>query len=54
MKVGVEQDAAAPGAAAALLDGLARCGHPVVPVFIADQGVDTALCSTRWPWAWPG
>jgi uncharacterized protein (UPF0264 family) len=39
VKVGVEPDAQAP----LLLDVLARCGAPVVPVLIADQGVPTAL-----------
>jgi uncharacterized protein (UPF0264 family) len=29
--------------ACALLDALARCGPAVVPVFIADRGIDTAL-----------
>jgi len=39
VKVGVEPDAQARS----LLDALARCGAPVVPVLIADQGVEMAL-----------
>lgn len=39
VKVGVEREPQA----AAVLDGLDRCGHPVVPVFIADRGIDFAL-----------
>jgi uncharacterized protein (UPF0264 family) len=39
VKVGVTRDRAA----SAVLDGLARCGAPVVPVFIADRGLDEAL-----------
>lgn len=38
VKVGITRT---PGAAA-VLDALAGCGLPVVPVFIADQGVDSA------------
>jgi len=36
VKVGIERD---PGAGAVLL-ALAHCGRPVVPVFIADRGLD--------------
>jgi uncharacterized protein (UPF0264 family) len=36
VKVGIERD---PGAGAVLL-ALAKCGRPVVPVFIADRGLD--------------
>ena len=36
VKVGIER---APGAGAVLL-ALASCGRPVVPVFIADRGLD--------------
>ena len=39
VKVGIEAGAAA----SAVLEGLARCGKPVVPVFIADRGLDDAL-----------
>jgi uncharacterized protein (UPF0264 family) len=39
VKVGVTRDRAA----SAVLDGLARCDAPVVPVFIADRGLDEAL-----------
>jgi (5-formylfuran-3-yl)methyl phosphate synthase len=39
VKVGIERD---PGAAAVLV-WLAQCGHPVVPVFIADRGLDDEL-----------
>ena len=39
VKVGVTRD---PGASA-VLDGLAHCGAAVVPVFIADRGLDDAL-----------
>jgi uncharacterized protein (UPF0264 family) len=38
VKVGVEGDDGPP-----LLDALARCGAPVVPVLIADRGVDFGL-----------
>lgn len=39
VKVGIERDAAA----ASVIDALAGCGWPVVPVFIADRGLDDAL-----------
>lgn len=39
VKVGIERDPAAQ----AVLDDLARCGHAVVPVFVADRGLDMAL-----------
>ena len=39
VKVGIERDAAAP----AVLDALAACGRAIVPVFIADRGLDTHL-----------
>lgn len=39
VKVGVEPDAQSQS----LLDALARCGAPVVPVLIADQGVHMTL-----------
>jgi uncharacterized protein (UPF0264 family) len=41
VKVGIE--AVAP--ALDVLDALARCGRPVVPVFIADRGLDHALAA---------
>jgi (5-formylfuran-3-yl)methyl phosphate synthase len=39
VKVGIEAGEAAPE----VLDALAHCGVPVVPVFIADRGLDPAL-----------
>ena len=39
VKVGIERDPLSRE----LLDALARCGRPVVPVFIADRGLDAAL-----------
>ena len=39
VKVGITRDPMA----GAVLDGLARCGAAVVPVFIADRGLDGAL-----------
>jgi len=39
VKVGIDRDPAA----SAVLDWLAACGWPVVPVFIADRGLDEAL-----------
>jgi len=39
VKVGIEPGEAAPE----VLDALAHCGRPVVPVFIADRGLDPAL-----------
>lgn len=39
VKVGIQDEAGAAG----VLRALAGCGHPVVPVFIADRGVDPAL-----------
>lgn len=39
VKVGVERGPAAP----ALLQALAGCGRAVVPVFVADRGLDAAL-----------
>jgi uncharacterized protein (UPF0264 family) len=39
VKVGIDHDAGA----SALLCALATCGRPVVPVFIADRGVDAGL-----------
>ena len=47
VKVGIERDAGA----AAVIDALAGCTWPVVPVFIADRGLDDALveraCAAR-------
>lgn len=49
VKVGIER---APGAGA-VLDALATCGPAVVPVFIADRGLDAALlrraCDSSFP-----
>jgi uncharacterized protein (UPF0264 family) len=39
VKVGIEATAAAP----AVLEWLGCCGNPVIPVFIADRGLDEAL-----------
>lgn len=39
VKVGIEAEAAASN----VLDALAHCGKPVVPVFIADRGLNDAL-----------
>lgn len=39
VKVGIESGAGA----SEVLDALAACGRPVVPVFIADRGLDAAL-----------
>jgi uncharacterized protein (UPF0264 family) len=39
VKVGITRDAGAGG----VLDGLAHCGAAVVPVFIADRGLDEML-----------
>lgn len=39
VKVGIERTVGV----AALIDALAACGRPVVPVFIADRGLDDAL-----------
>ena len=39
VKVGIERDPQA----FAVLDALAACGRPVVPVFVADHGLDAAL-----------
>lgn len=41
VKVGV--DGVSPGASQALLQRLAACGSPIVPVLIADRGIDAAL-----------
>ncbi len=47
VKVGIERGAAA----ATVIDALAGCGRPVVPVFIADRGLDDDLlaqaCAVR-------
>ncbi|WP_348751662.1 (5-formylfuran-3-yl)methyl phosphate synthase [uncultured Aquincola sp.] len=42
VKVGIPRTAEAAPALAAL-DALAGCGHAIVPVFIADQGLDSAV-----------
>ena len=50
VKVGIER---APGAREVLL-ALARCGRPVVPVFIADRGLDEALVAQALALGFPG
>jgi uncharacterized protein (UPF0264 family) len=50
VKVGIER---APGAAG-LLDALAACGQAVVPVFIADRGLDPALVDQACRLGFPG
>ncbi|MFZ2651960.1 MAG: (5-formylfuran-3-yl)methyl phosphate synthase [Burkholderiaceae bacterium] len=50
VKVGIEADPAAPG----LLEWLAGCGRPVVPVFIADRGLDDALVARAVALGFPG
>jgi uncharacterized protein (UPF0264 family) len=49
VKVGIERDSRAP----AVLDALAASGWPIVPVFIADRGLDMAhvahACALRFP-----
>ena len=51
VKVGIDSRAH-PEAVVALLDGLARCGTPIVPVLIADDGIDGALVEAAlWPHA---
>lgn len=43
VKVGLWPSRDAPAAGAALLDALAGCGAPIVPVLVVDEGLDTAL-----------
>lgn len=50
VKVGIER---APGADE-VLAALARCGRPVVPVFIADRGLDEALVARALALGFPG
>ena len=50
VKVGIERDAHAR----ALLDRLAASAHKVVPVFIADRGLDTALIAHAASLTFPG
>lgn len=50
VKVGIER---APGASE-VLAALARCGRPVVPVFIADRGLDDALVAQALALGFPG
>ncbi|HEY4065444.1 MAG TPA: (5-formylfuran-3-yl)methyl phosphate synthase [Burkholderiaceae bacterium] len=49
VKVGIERTPSAP----AVLDALAACGHPVIPVFIADRGLDfehvAQACALKFP-----
>lgn len=50
VKVGIESEPEA----AAVLGWLAGCGHAVVPVFIADRGLDPALLATALSLGFPG
>ncbi|MET3915732.1 uncharacterized protein (UPF0264 family) [Variovorax sp. OAS795] len=50
VKVGIERDPEA----FAVLDALAACGWPVVPVFIADRGLDAALTAHACALDFPG
>jgi len=50
VKVGIERDPAAP----AVLDALAHCGRPVIPVFIADRGLDHGLVAHALTLGFPG
>lgn len=50
VKVGIERGAQA----FAVLDALAACGRPVVPVFIADRGLDAALTAHACTLGFPG
>jgi uncharacterized protein (UPF0264 family) len=50
VKVGIERE---PGAAA-VLDRLAQCRWPVIPVFIADRGLDDALVDRALGHGFPG
>lgn len=50
VKVGIERD----GRARQVLAWLAGCGHPVVPVFIADRGLDDALVAQGLGLGFPG
>ena len=50
VKVGITPQ---PGALA-VLDALAGCGAPVVPVFIADRGIDRALLAHALALSFPG
>jgi len=50
VKVGIERTAEA----APVLAWLAACGRPVVPVFIADQGIEPALVAHALQFGFPG
>lgn len=50
VKVGIERSPPAFG----VLDALAACGRPVVPVFIADQGLEPALTAHACALGFPG
>ena len=50
VKVGIERDPEA----FAVLDALAACGWPVVPVFIADRGLDATLTAHACALDFPG
>ena len=50
VKVGIERDPAAP----AVLEALAACAAPVVPVFIGDRGLDAGLIAQALRLGFPG
>jgi uncharacterized protein (UPF0264 family) len=50
VKVGIERRAEA----APVLEWLAHCGHPVVPVFIADHGIEPAQVAQALQLGFPG
>jgi uncharacterized protein (UPF0264 family) len=50
VKVGIEREAASR----AVLDALARCGRPVIPVFVADCGLDRDLLAYALALGFPG
>jgi (5-formylfuran-3-yl)methyl phosphate synthase len=50
VKVGIER----AGGASEVLLALARCGRPVVPVFIADRGLDESLLAQALALGFPG
>jgi len=50
VKVGIERDPAA----SAVLDALAECDAAIVPVFIADRGLDAALAAQALALGFPG
>lgn len=50
VKVGIERNAEA----APVLSWLSHCGHPVVPVFIADRGIEATLVAHALQLGFPG